>query len=132
MKLLFSSSFPFHFPALTKTLLFFSLFSLYLLSFNDWSFPLVCWLLRNREFRLQERDFSFWQIFHTLLHCLTEMFLGSKLSPETSVWAHREEREDEHCRISTNHNPRTGKEASITTNPCMLNCVSQMPVKTKY
>lgn len=89
--------------------------------------------LGNIEFRLQERDFSFWQIFHTLLHCLTEKnhLLGSKGFPETSVLAYREPREDEHCRISTNHNPRTEKEASITTNPYMLYCVSQMPIKTK-
>lgn len=82
--------------------------------------------LGNIEFRLQERDFSFWQIFHTLLHCLTEKnhLLGSKGFPETSVLAYREPREDEHCRISTNHNPRTEKEASITTNPYMLNCKS--------
>lgn len=67
-KAFFLSSFHFPFPALTKTLLFFSLFSPYLLSFNDWSLSLVCWLLTQKH-RVQitgERFLSLADIPHTI------------------------------------------------------------------
>ncbi|XP_027544760.1 uncharacterized protein LOC113970254 [Neopelma chrysocephalum] len=73
----------------------------------------------NIEFRLQKRDFPFWQIFHKLLYCPRENAPGKYMTSETSVLACRESREDQHCRMSTNHNPRARKEASTTTNPYM-------------